>query len=120
MFALLGEEMPISGAFRQVGAAIVAYRRLRGAIAPANQAAFVDWVQRVDEQQRAADGHAGSHSALAEPVHQRGFRLAAQARFGEPRVQCLDVILGNHGDASEEAVGAFPARSRRSVDRIYP
>jgi hypothetical protein len=64
-------------------------------------------MQRVDQQQRAADRHAGGHCALAEPVHQRRFRLAAQARLGEPGVQCLDVMLGNHGDSRHQTLGRF-------------
>jgi hypothetical protein len=64
-------------------------------------------VKRIDEHQRAAERQAGGNGALAEPAHQRSFRLAAQARLGEPRVQCVESVLDDHADSMSPLFGYF-------------
>ena len=78
-------------------------------------------MKRIDEHLRTADRQAGGDGALAEGAHQRFFRLAAQASFGEPRVQCLDVLLGNHSDSPDiswESFGQICNQLRQTLVKV--
>ena len=110
-------ELRVQGACRQASAAIFLHGGLRRIISPAHHAALIHRVQRIDEQQRAADRQAGGDGALAKSVHQRSFRLAAQARLGEPRVQSLDVVLGDHPDPGHWGEAVSPLRSEKCKGR---
>jgi hypothetical protein len=58
--------MQISGPFRHCGTAVFLHDRLGRVVPPANKAAFVYRVERVDKHLRAADRQAHGHGALAE------------------------------------------------------
>ena len=113
-----GGEVYVRDTFRQTGAAVFLHDGLRRVVPPTDHAAFVYRVKRIDKHQRAADRQAGGNGPLAEPVHQRSFRLAAQTRPGQPRVQCIDAVLGNHADHPMKAASPLFSHSIFQTARI--
>ena len=64
-------------------------------VPPAEGAAFVDGVQRVDERHRPRQLKAGATAFRAEPLHQIGFQRAGQPASHEPTRNAMDVDVAH-------------------------
>jgi hypothetical protein len=70
----------------EAGAAVLVHRGFVR-IAPAEQAPFVDWVERVDKHVGATQRNPGRDATIAEPSDNVSFGSASKAGFGQPSWQ---------------------------------
>ncbi len=91
------------------GAAIFEHGGFGGPMAPAEQPAFVDRMQRVDEDLGAAQRQTGRDTALAQSRDDFGFGHAGEPRLGQPCRQC-----GEGGLVHGAIIPLFAARLTRA------
>src|SRR5262245_24877607 len=76
---------PVLRRFAFIGSAIIhRLRRVRYVRAPAERAALIDRVKRVEDDQRTRQRHSGFHNAPAKAGQYFAFAAADQAGLGRP------------------------------------
>ena len=90
---------PARGRHVCAGTAVPLSRQFGRIVPEAKDVAFVDRMQRVDQNMRTSNRDARRNGAFAKSGDNVPFRQAGQPRLGEPGNQCVELVISDRHDS---------------------